>query len=193
MSVLSTMGWGERLPYGQIPDFQWVVECSSRQKPRACKREGESRRNKELGRGYEPASGCDKAADFVRCHRRPSPSSCPCLASARSASQPRRQSRSESTGSCNQNIDADDADWGILNLMMLIEGILILMMLIGGILMLLMLIGGILNLMMLIGGILMLMMVIGGILKTKRTHVANCDAGSCKKSHRCRDRFTRVR
>ena len=103
MSVLSTMGWGERLPYGQIPDFQWVVECSSRQKPRACKREGESRRNKELGRGYEPASGCDKAADFVRCHRRPSPSSCPCLASARSASQPRRQSRSESTGSCDQN------------------------------------------------------------------------------------------
>ena len=35
--------------------------------------------------------------------------------------------------------------------------------------------------MMLIGGILMLMMVIGGILKTKRTHVANCDAGSRKK------------
>ena len=51
----------------------------------------------------------------------------------------------------------------------------------------------ILMLMMLIGGVGMLMMPIGGILKTKRTHVANCDAGSRKKSHRCRDRFTRVR
>ena len=65
---------------------------------------------KEQG-GHKPASGCDKAADYVRCRRRPSPSSCRCLSSARSASQPRRQSRSESTGSCNQNIDADDPEW----------------------------------------------------------------------------------
>ena len=50
-------------------------------------------------------------------------------------------------------------------------------------LMLMMLIGGILMLMMLISGILMLLLIpVGGILKTKRTHVANCDAGSRKKT-----------
>ena len=57
---------------------------------------------------YIPASVCDKVADCVRCHHRPSPSSCRCPASARSASQPRRQSRSESTGSCDQNSDQVD-------------------------------------------------------------------------------------
>ena len=40
----------------------------------------------------------------------------------------------------------------------------------------------ILMLMILIGGIMMLMMLSGGIPKTKRTHVANCDAGSRKKT-----------
>ena len=39
----------------------------------------------------------------------------------------------------------------------------------------------ILMLMILSGGILMLMMLSGGISKTKRTHVANCDAGWRKK------------
>ena len=105
------IGLGDVLLYGQIPDFQWVVECSNKQKPRAWNGR-ETWRNRDLKLNskeevvedrYIPASVCDKVADCVHCHHRPSPSSCRCPASARSASQPRRQSRSESTGSCDQN------------------------------------------------------------------------------------------